>query len=115
MFRRQQSGEPVHRWPLVEGSRADDWHESYRTVGQFMSTDLFTVGPDDLIDLAASVMDWRHIRHVPVEDTDGQLVGLVTHRGLLRMMVSRADTDTKPITVREVMVNDPVTVSPATS
>ena len=46
-----------------------------------MSTDLFTVKPDDLIDLAASVMDWRHIRHVPVEDDEGHLVGLVTHRG----------------------------------
>ena len=80
-----------------------------------MSTDLFTVNPDDLIDLAASVMDWRHIRHVPVEDTDGRLVGVVTHRGLLRMMISRADSDTKPVTVREIMVKDPVTVSPSTS
>ena len=33
-----------------------------------MATDLFTVRPDDLVDLAASVMTWRHIRHVPVED-----------------------------------------------
>ncbi len=80
-----------------------------------MSTDLFTVKPDDLIDLAASVMDWRHIRHVPVEDEEGRLVGLVTHRGLLRMMISRADSDTKPITVREIMVANPVTVSPSTS
>jgi CBS domain-containing protein len=68
-----------------------------------------------LIDLAASVMDWRHIRHVPVEDAEGRLVGVVTHRGLLRMMISRADSDTKPVTVREIMVKDPVTVSPSTS
>ena len=111
----QKQGSPVHRWPIIEKADSEDWEDGYRTVGQFMSTDLFTVNPDDLIDLAASVMDWRHIRHVPVEDAEGRLVGLVTHRGLLRMMISRASSDTKPITVREIMVKDPVTVSPSTT
>jgi CBS domain-containing protein len=77
-----------------------------------MSTDLFTVRPDDLIDLAASLMDWRHIRHVPVEDEDGRLVGLVSHRALLRVLGHSARDAN--ITVRDVMVANPVTVSPAT-
>jgi CBS domain-containing protein len=111
----QKQGHPVHRWPIVEKADSEDWEDGYRNVGQFMSTDLFTVKPEDLIDLAASVMDWRHIRHVPVEDADGRLVGLVTHRGLLRMMIRRAESDFKPITVREIMVKDPVTISPSTS
>jgi CBS domain-containing protein len=111
----QKQGDPIHSWPIIGKTDAEEWEQGYRTIGQFMSTDLFTVNPDDLIDLAASVMDWRHIRHVPVEDADGRLVGLVTHRGLLRMMINRGDSDTKPITVREVMVKDPVTVSPSTS
>jgi len=116
MVANQKQGEPVHRWPIVETAEADEWEQSYRTVGQFMSTDLFTVSPDDLIDLAASVMDWRHIRHVPVEH-EGRLVGLVTHRGLLRMMSngSRYQRDGDPITVRDVMIANPVTVSPDTS
>ena len=101
----------MHRWPVIEKLGADEWEHGYRTVGQFMSTDLFTVSPDDLIDLAASVMDWRHIRHVPVEDQEGRLVGLITHRGLLRMMINNS----KLTTVREIMVPDPVTVSPSTS
>jgi CBS domain-containing protein len=117
MLVNQKQGQPVSRWPTIEKPEADEWEQGYRTVGQFMSTDLFTVGPDDLIDLAASVMDWRHIRHVPVEDQQGRLVGLVTHRGLLRMLTSgnRANTDGSATTVREVMVSKPVTVSPATS
>ena len=106
----QKRGEPVHRWPVMKKAESDEWEHSFRTVGQFMSTDLFTVSPDDLIDLAASVMDWRHIRHVPVEDQEGRLVGLITHRGLLRMMIN----NTKLTTVREIMVKDPVTVSPLT-
>ena len=62
-------------------------------------------------------MDWRHIRHVPVEDEEGQLVGLVTHRGLLRMFSkgNRSNEDGETVTVQEIMVADPVTVSPSTS
>jgi CBS domain-containing protein len=111
----QKQGYPVHQWPIDAQTDDDEWEHGYRTVGQFMSTDLFTVKPDDLIDLAASVMDWRHIRHVPVEDTDGRLAGLITHRGLLRMMINRAGSDSKPITVQEIMVEDPIVVSPSTS
>ena len=109
----QKHGQPIHTWPVAKTVGPDEWEQGYRTVGQFMSTDLFTVSPDDLIDLAASVMDWRHIRHVPVEDQEGRLVGLVTHRGLLRMMISGGNT--KPVTVREIMVKDPLVVSPSTS
>lgn len=112
----QKLGEPIHKWPLIEKAEGDQWEDSYRTIGQFMSTDLFTVNPDDLIDFAASVMDWRHVRHVPVEDGEGRLVGLVTHRGVLRMISSgNRGAKPEPVTVRDVMVVDPVTVSPSTS
>jgi CBS domain-containing protein len=111
----QKQGSPVHEWPLIEATATDDWAQSYCTVGQFMSTDLFTVRPDDLIDLAASVMDWRHVRHVPVEDQAGRLLGLVTHRGLLRMLNNGICTRTTPVTVREIMIANPVSISPTTS
>ena len=115
MLESQKEGKPVHRWPLIKLSDPEDWEKGYRTVGQFMSTDLFTVQPDDLIDLAASVMDWRHIRHVPVEDEAGRLVGLVTHRGLLHLLINRiGDKDLGAITVKEIMVPQPFTVSPST-
>ena len=117
MLDNEKTGEPVHRWPILEELEAAEWQDGYRTIGQFMSTDLFTLKPDDLIDLAASVMDWRHIRHVPVEDEDGHLVGLVTHRGLLRILniSNRTERYDGPTTVREVMIESPVTVSPSTS
>ena len=114
MLANQKEGQPIHLWPVIENA-GSEWKHGYRTVSQFMSTDLFTVKPDDLIDLAASVMDWRHIRHVPVEDAEGRLVGLITHRALLRLIShgNRA-TESRPITVREIMVENPITVSPAT-
>ena len=114
MLMRQKSGEPVHRWQVIEVSESDDWSQSYQTVGQFMATDLFTVRPDDLVDLAASVMTWRHIRHVPVENNEGRLVGLVSHRALLKLLSSRAPDNKGPVTVREIMTTDPLTVSSTT-
>jgi CBS domain-containing protein len=117
MLQQQQEGEPVHTWTTIEATEDSDsdWSQSYQTVWQFMATDLFTVRPDDLVDLAASVMDWRHIRHVPVEDEAGRLVGLVTHRALLRLLShGTRDRDADPLTVRKIMKADPVTVSSTT-
>ena len=115
MLANQKTGQPIHRWAVIEKADDGEWEHGYRTVGQFMSTDLFTVSPDDLIDFAASLMDWRHIRHVPVEDREGRLVGLVTHRALLRLLMNGMNRELKPITVQEIMVKDPVTVSPSTT
>jgi CBS domain-containing protein/gamma-glutamyl:cysteine ligase YbdK (ATP-grasp superfamily) len=111
MLVRQKSGEPVHRWPIMEASESDDWSQGYQTVGQFMATDLFTVRPDDLVDLAASVMTWRHIRHVPVEDDEGYLVGLVSHRALLKLLAQGPPGNGITVTVRQIMTQDPLTVS----
>jgi CBS domain-containing protein len=116
MLARQQGGEPVHTWPVVEMDEMEEWRRSYQTVGQFMSTDLFTVRPNDLVDLAANVMDWRHVRHVPVEDGEGRLVGLVSHRALLRLLVRGipGGGSSESISVSSIMKFNPLTVIPQT-
>jgi CBS domain-containing protein/gamma-glutamyl:cysteine ligase YbdK (ATP-grasp superfamily) len=112
---RQKENKPVHEWKLAAAGELADWSQSYQTVGQFMATDLFTVRPDDLVDLAASLMDWRHIRHVPVEDEDGRLVGLVTHRGLLRLLSHGSNAPSgHSLTVREIMKPHPTSVTSTT-
>jgi CBS domain-containing protein len=114
MLARQREGRPVHEWKYGRLREDDDWRRhGYRTVGQFMSTDLFTVHPEDLVDLAASVMAWEHIRHVPVEDEHGRLVGIITHRTLLRFMASGGPAG-GPVAVRDIMKHDLLTVSPDT-
>jgi len=107
----QLTARPVHEWPLAVAGGAEEARESYRYISQIMTTDLFTVHPEDLVDLAASVMDWEHLRHVPVEDAEGSLVGLVTHRHLLRM-VSSGPRDGRPMAVREIMTPSPLTADP---
>jgi len=76
-------------------------------VGQFMATDLFTVRPDDIVDFAASLMEWRYVRHVPVEDDEGHLLGLISHRQLLRLV---ARGNASEVMVRDIMHADPQSV-----
>lgn len=115
MMRQQRTGTPICGWELADFCEEQDWRESYRFVGQFMTTDLFTVRPDDIVDFAATLMDWRHVRHVPVEDDAGRLVGLVSHRALLRLVANRRIGGEDKVTVAEIMNPEPVTVSPETS
>ena len=55
-------------------------------VEHYMTTDLFTVHEDELVEFVAVLMDWQRIRHVLVEDHQHRLVGLVSHRNLLRYL-----------------------------
>lgn len=111
----QEKGErPGHEWPLAcleDAGAAFGVH--YGTVASFMTRDLFTVHQDELVDLAASVMDWKHIRHVPVEDDQHRLVGLITHRTLLRFF-TRVSPEERSVPVSELMARDPLTVTPDT-
>ena len=114
MVDQQSSGKPISEWVLAEYCVEQDWRDSYRTIGQFMTQDLFTVRPDDIVDFAASLMDWRHVRHVPVEDDEGRLVGLVSHRSLLKLIAQGRAGSEEKLAVAEIMDHRPVTVHPET-
>jgi CBS domain-containing protein len=112
----QQGDLPVHRWELASLEHAGGWERHYARVEQFMTSDLFTVGPDDGVELVANLMKWKRIRHVPVEDGEHRLVGVVSQRTLVTAIAERAaDFGKGPIPVREVMRTDLVTVTPETS
>ncbi len=114
--RRRAEGRPVHEWETAGLDEAGDERSHYQRIDQLMTTDLFTVGEDELVDMVAYVMNWKNIRHVPVEDNRHRLVGLVTHRSLLRLVgESLASAAARAVPVREIMTTDVVTVRPETS
>lgn len=115
MVDQQSGGKPICEWTLAKYCLEQDWRESYRSVSQFMSTDLFTVRPDDIVDFAATLMDWRHVRHVPVEDDRGCLVGLVSYRALLRLVATGQAGGEHKVSVKEIMKTNPITVRPEAS
>ncbi|MCP4896829.1 MAG: CBS domain-containing protein [bacterium] len=113
---RQATGRPVHTWEPAELSEGGGWKRNYTSVEQCMDTDLVTVNEHEPVDLVAHLMEWNHIRHVLVEDDANRLVGVVSQRALLRLVGTYHPEQLEgPMPVREVMITDPVTVSPETS
>ena len=111
MVDQQTTGRPISEWVLASFCEQQDWRESYLKVSQFMATDLFTVRPDDIVDFAVSLMDWRHIRHVPVEGDDGELVGMLSHRAVLRLVAEGRFGGDHKVSVKEIMIRNPATVN----
>lgn len=61
-------------------------------VRDLMTSKVFTLRPDATMARLYELMDSKHIRHIPVVDGDEDLVGLVTHRDLLRSaLTDRSD------------------------
>lgn len=80
-----------------------------------MTTDLVTIGVDDNLDTARKLMHDRNIRHLPVVDAAGDLVGLITITNVLAATDSfLRDDDSRlhpdQIQVSDVMVTDVITV-----
>ncbi len=80
-------------------------------VRDLMTPVVHVVHPDDPLATVRDVMSEKHIRHVPVVDDDGDIVGLVSERDLLRkaaglegeVPLSVSDEVAAGIKVREVM------------
>jgi CBS domain-containing protein len=115
IVKRQIEGKPVHKWDFAQLKEAGGWKPSYMRVDQFMQTDLITVSPNDTVDLVANLMDWEKIRHIPVEDDEHRLVGLLSYRILLRYFGRHGEEEKSSVLVSEVMKKNPITVSPTTT
>ena len=103
----------MHTWSDADIREAGGWRLNYERIEQLMTTSLFTVHEDELVDMVAFLMDRKNIRHVLVEDDANQLVGMVSYRSVLRLMAEGFDSDEAP-PVSAIMVRDPISVAPET-
>jgi CBS domain-containing protein/gamma-glutamylcysteine synthetase len=110
---RQLTGRPVSEWERARLDEANTSRGNYLQVAQYMTTDLFTVQADDAVELVANLMIWERIRHVPVEDKDHRLVGVITHRAVLRFIMGGGSALRTP--VADIMKRDVATVTPETT
>ena len=89
-------------------------------VRDLMTSEVTTLRSNDKLSIADDVMRLGRIRHLPVLDEDEQVVGIVSQRDLFRGALARAlgygaHAQQKllgQLLVKEVMTNDPVTISP---
>jgi len=80
--------------------------------------DLITVLPTTPISEIARLMSENHIRHIPVIDESGELMGMVSHRDILAATAPKAQSamenpDNRP--VNEIMSSPVMTVDPRVS
>ncbi len=59
-------------------------------VRDYMSIQVFTIRNDKMLVAAREIMNWAHVRHVPVVDPSGTVVGIISHRDLLHAAISSA-------------------------
>lgn len=92
------------------------------TVGDLMTTKLFTLLESDTLYTAKQIMEMARVRHVPIVDSKDAFIGLITHRDMLAMAVSKlSDIDNTTqdeldagTPLREIMRTDVATVTPET-
>ncbi|MGB0521572.1 MAG: CBS domain-containing protein [Flammeovirgaceae bacterium] len=110
----QRSEKPIHQWELAHIHDIKDWTPSSLLVEEFMTTDIFTVSKDDIPDLAADMMDWQQIRYLPIENSIGELIGLLTVRGVLRHFsaLCRDKKSNEDVKIADMMITNPITIHP---
>lgn len=110
----QRNELPGHLWGLPQISDLMHYRPNALLVEEFMRTDLFTVQEDDIIEFVSDLMKWRNIRHIPVEDDDGKLIGLITADQVLEYH-RNSDDEKKKLSVKDLMIKDPITIAPMES
>jgi CBS domain-containing protein len=95
--------------------------ERPRTVADIMTDNVTTISPRDTLEFVEEAMEVFRFRHLPAEE-DGRLLGVLTHRDVLRTAASTLAAGNKVSTeklqrrhtVADVMTRDVKTVAPDT-
>jgi CBS domain-containing membrane protein len=53
------------------------------TVAEIMTREPYTLGPDDSLATARELLTEHHIRHIPILNGEGSLIGVVSQRDVL--------------------------------
>lgn len=116
MLNRGETGLPVHEWPDVTLAELEMFTRGGKTVEQVMDTEVFTVNENDLIDFAAKIMHWNHLRTLIVESDDGEITGILSYRHILDIYGTYAEQgDVHLVPVKDLMSRDVIKLAPTTS
>ena len=113
MVKNQAESKPVHEWKRPGPADLAQYQPSRLKVEEFMITDVFTAEADDIVQFVCEMMLWRKIRHLPIEDNQGKLIGLVSSRNLLQHMVNQKKANSKKVVcIADIMISDVISISP---
>jgi len=110
MYNNQEKNIPIHKWPPI---KKDGYlKEAAHLVGHIMTTELYTVNENDLATLATELMKWKNIHHMPVENDNGKLTGLLTWTHARKF--PKKNIDKAHLTVVDIMQSEIIKVEPET-
>ena len=98
-----------------DGTRSADPEEGQMVVRDVMTEDPFTIEPDAPLDRASDVMRAKDLRHLPVVDRAGRLIGIIAERDLRRAArrpLCRPGQAPGDLVVKDVMSCDVLTTHP---
>ena len=64
---------------------------------ELMTREVIMIGPDTPVEAALEIMDQGYFRHLPVCDTDGALLGIVSIRDLVKFRFAKQDHDVEAL------------------
>ena len=111
MYEKQQSGKPVHQWKLAKENQCIEIDVNISKLEKFMTTEVFVVNENDLVDLVAKIMEWKNIHHIPVVNNDNRITGLITKTNL-DLILTQTD---RLLIAKDIMVKNIITVNSGTS
>lgn len=113
MLARQHSGLPVHRWEPVDALEDGNGARRICPVHKVMTSALYKVKVNDAVDLTTHLMHWKKIGHVPVEDDNGDFVGMITRNTLIDFLSSSGEPY-QGLKAAELMTSAAVVIGPDT-
>ncbi len=103
----QKENIPVHEWEDLPSTRSYV-HTRVESVEHLMNTHVFAIHRRLGVTIASKIMDWGNFRHLPVEEDDGSLCGVITKNDL-------SGSEKKGLLVEDLMASSVITCSPTDS
>lgn len=110
MHRNQTSGKPVGEWEPASKEQLTGNELKLSKIHEVMSTDPQTVHEHDLVDLVLKIMSWRDVHHIPVENEQGECVGIITQKDIDEGRKKYKNIG--DLLATELMKTDVITISP---
>lgn len=111
IYKNQQKGKPVHQWKIIKPEQGLIINVDQSKLEKFMTTEIFVVHENDLLELVVKIMQWKNIHHIPVVNSKNKLCGLITKTNLIEI----SNIKDKLLIAKDIMIKNIITVDAKTS
>lgn len=107
MYLKQARGFPVSSWSKLKNEELNIL-DSNLIVKHKMTTNIYSIGEDDSLELVISIMKWKNIHHMPVIKGNKRLIGLLTWTDIKEIL---NDTKKRKKSVGKLMKKELYTIT----